>query len=184
MNREDWQRYHAANRPPWVPYDALLAEELTRVAPGSALEVACGEGSDALHLASLGFDVLAVDLAPAAVQITAERAANAGLAIRTRDADVTALRLHEHFDFIYMGFLTLPQAGRRDALQSLIKHLEPGGVFLYIGFEEAGQPEEISVLLDSCDIERSETVSRVISMPNEEDFEAECVIVRARRGEH
>jgi SAM-dependent methyltransferase len=183
MNRGDWQRYHAANRPPWLPYDDLLAEEAAKLKPGRALEVACGEGSDALHLASLGFDVVAVDVAPAAVEITAQRAASAGLKIRTLEADATVLRLRERFQFIYMGFLALPDQEQRDTLSRLTEHLEPGGVFLYIGLEEAGQPDEISVLLEPLEIERSETVRREIWMPNEEGFEADCVVIRARRGE-
>jgi 2-polyprenyl-3-methyl-5-hydroxy-6-metoxy-1,4-benzoquinol methylase len=183
MNGEDWQRYHAANRAPWVPCDALFAQEVASLAPGRALEVACGEGSDALHLARLGFDVLAVDLAQAAVQITAQRAVDAGLRLRTVKANAVTLSLQERFDLIYMGFLDLPDRERAEALSALVTHLVPGGIFLYIGFEETGQPDEISVLLAPLTIERCEIVRREISMPNQEDFEADCVVIRARRGE-
>ena len=181
MNQEDWQRYYTANGPPWIPYDQVLGEEAARLAPGSALELACGEGSDALHLAALGFDVLATDFANAAVLITAERAKSQGLGLRTQQMNATTPQLQETFHFIYMGYLDLPREDRENALAQLIPHLKPDGVFLYIGLEEAGLLEEIVQALNPLRIERAETMRRVISMPNQEDFEADCVIVRGRR---
>jgi len=181
MNQEDWERYYTANRAPWIPHDPLLEEEAARLTPGRALELACGEGSDALHLAGQGFEVLATDFAPAALAITMERAEAMGLAVRTMEVDAAALRLSETFHFIYMGYLSLPAVERARALTQLVHHLVPNGVFLYIGLEEAGALEEIAGHLSPLCIERAETLHRVISMPNAEHFEADCVIVRARR---
>lgn len=181
MSPEDWQRYHAANRAPWVPRDSLLAEEVAGLRPGKALELGCGEGSDALYLARLGFDVLATDVAPAALEITTARSADQALPLRTLLMDAVSLRLPETFQLIYMGFLALPGPEIGAVLEQVYDHLDIGGTFLYIGLLQTGSPEEITGHLSPLKFERAETIQRVISMPNEEDFLADCVVVRARR---
>ena len=151
------------------------------LAPCAALELACGEGSDAQHLARQGFDVLATEWAPAALEITAQRAADEGLSIRTRLVDVTCMELPERFQFIYMGYITLSPSCLEEALGRVKHHVDPGGTVLYLGLEETGPASEIVRCLEPLSVERCETMNRVISMPLEEDFEASCVLVRARR---
>jgi SAM-dependent methyltransferase len=52
-----------------------------RFAPGDrVLELACGTGEDAVHLASRGVRVLATDASPAMVETTGAKAADAGMA--------------------------------------------------------------------------------------------------------
>ena len=154
------------------------------LAPCEALEVACGEGSDALHLAREGFDVLATEWAPAALEITRQRAADEGLTIRTRLVDATSMALGERFQFIYMGYIPLAPPSLEEALGRVKHHIGPGGTVLYLGLEETGSASEIVRYLEPLSVERCETLTRVISMPLEEDFEASCVLVRARRELH
>lgn len=82
----DWDRYYAeaAHREP--PPDPLLVEVAEWAAPGVALELACGSGSNAVYLASLGWRVTAVDRSAAAIGIVRERAA--GLAVTAVAADL------------------------------------------------------------------------------------------------
>jgi SAM-dependent methyltransferase len=47
------------------------------LAPGRALDVGCGTGTHALWLASLGWDVLGVDVSPRAVELAAAKVARA-----------------------------------------------------------------------------------------------------------
>jgi len=55
---------------------------------GRALDLGCGTGRNAIHLAARGFSVDAVDLSPVAVQRARERAEQAGVAVDVRVADV------------------------------------------------------------------------------------------------
>ena len=89
------------------------------VTPCAALELACGEGSDALHLARQGFDVLATEWVPAALEITERRAADEGLAIRTLLVDATSMELRERFQFIYMGYIPLSPTNLEDCASKL-----------------------------------------------------------------
>ena len=51
------------------------------VAPGRALEIGCGTGTNAVWLAERGFTVTAVDFAETAISAARERAAGAGVSV-------------------------------------------------------------------------------------------------------
>lgn len=68
------------------------------------LELGCGTGEDALHLAQRGVSIVAVDAAPAMVEATHRKAAAAGLATHIEARTLTIEHLH-----------TLPATGRTDA---------------------------------------------------------------------
>src|SRR5207244_478667 len=58
--------------------------------PGRALDLGCGPGRNALHLAARGFQVDAVDLSPAAIGWAEERAREAGVGMGTAGSGVRA----------------------------------------------------------------------------------------------
>lgn len=90
MGRQDWDEHYAAGPLPWdtgVP-DPYLVEVVARLPRGRALEIGCGTGTNALFLASLGYEVVGVDLAPRAVARARARAAEAGVAVVFQEADV------------------------------------------------------------------------------------------------
>jgi SAM-dependent methyltransferase len=61
----DWNAFYSS--PEYEPpaADALLVELAENLPPGRALDLACGSGRHAIHLARLGWQVTAVDAAPA-----------------------------------------------------------------------------------------------------------------------
>jgi len=81
--------------------------ELKRVVEGGFVKpcrtavLGCGSGSNAVYLAQRGFDVTAIDVAPTALGIAAEKAEKAGVRVRWVLADVLALPELEAFDFIF-----------------------------------------------------------------------------------
>ncbi|MZD08749.1 methyltransferase domain-containing protein [Streptomyces sp. SID5785] len=77
--------------------DENLASCLDRglIPPGRALDLGCGPGRNALHLAARGFEVDAVDLSPVAVAWGEERAQEAGAAVRFLCGDAFALSAAE-----------------------------------------------------------------------------------------
>jgi tellurite methyltransferase len=58
------------------------------LAPGRALDLACGPGRNALYLAERGWQVTAVDASGVAVDILQRRARQRGLAVDARVADL------------------------------------------------------------------------------------------------
>lgn len=147
-----WDGFYAdrsAGRPFFVPKpDEHLVSYLDRglVAPGGrALDLGCGPGRNALHLASLGFDVDAVDLSPAALAWAEERAAEAGLTPRFHRGNIFDVELpHAHYDLVLdSGCLHhLPPHRRVGYLALLDRVLAPGGHFVLSTFAAGAMGSE------------------------------------------
>lgn len=62
--------------------NALLVREASELTPGTALDLGCGEGADAVWLASRGWRVTGVDISATALARAAAHAADAGVGDR------------------------------------------------------------------------------------------------------
>ncbi|MGA8112269.1 MAG: class I SAM-dependent methyltransferase [Actinocatenispora sp.] len=90
------ERYYGAGAPPWdtgvtPPELVALIEGRDPLAPGRALELGCGTGTNATYLARHGWQVVGVDLVDSAVAQARRKAEEAGLAIRLLHGDATRL---------------------------------------------------------------------------------------------
>lgn len=93
-DRRRWdERYEgkplASPQPPDVLGDADDLQALLPVG-GTAVDIACGAGGQSLWLAGLGYDVVALDVSPVAIELTRAAAAACGLGARI-DARVVDL---------------------------------------------------------------------------------------------
>jgi SAM-dependent methyltransferase len=119
----DWNAHYADPEYNAAPPDALLIHLAEGLAPGRALDLACGTGRHAIYLARLGWQVTAVDAAPAAI----DRLRRAAPEI---DAQVADLERGEYriepasFDLI-CDFYYL----QRDLFAAIREGVRPGGVF-------------------------------------------------------
>lgn len=79
MPMPDWDERYASEDLPWDTGrpDPHLVELVERgvIAPGRALEVGCGTGTNSLYLAGEGFEVLGVDISPRAIARAKAKAA-------------------------------------------------------------------------------------------------------------
>jgi SAM-dependent methyltransferase len=151
----DWWDGFYTDRSRPVPFfvakpDESLASYLERglISPGRALDLGCGPGRNALHLASLGFRVDAVDLSPAAVAWAEDRAREAGADIRFLRGDAFALagtELRGPYDLIYDSgcFHHLPPHRRISYLAFLDRTLAPGGHFALTCFAAGEMGSEL-----------------------------------------
>ena len=69
--------------------------------PGRAIVFGCGSGTNAIYLASKGFEVTGVDVAPTALAIAAEKARKADVEVDWMLADVVALPKLQPYDLIF-----------------------------------------------------------------------------------
>src|SRR5947209_19292739 len=89
---EHWEERYRKGEIPWdtgrpsVELERVIEEE--KIAPCKAIELGCGTGTNAVWLASLGFDVTAVDLSTLAVDLARGKAASAGVRVRLVAADL------------------------------------------------------------------------------------------------
>jgi len=97
--------YRGKRRAPWDtgrPSTVLSkAVEGGTIRPGRAIVLGCGTGTNAVYLASKGFDVTALDIAPTALGIGRAKAHKAGVRVRWLLADVLAVPDMKPFDFMF-----------------------------------------------------------------------------------
>ena len=72
-----------------------------KIAPCRVVDMCCGSGSDAIYLASKGFDVTAIDVAPTALAMAEKKADDAHEKVNWILADILAPPDLKPFDFIY-----------------------------------------------------------------------------------
>lgn len=116
---------YAADLPVW--------ERLARERGGPVLDLGAGTGRVALHLASRGYEVVAVDSDRALLAALRERAAERSLAVETLRADVRGLDLGgRRFPLVIapmqLVHLLGDAAGRGRAFSAIHRSLRPGGV--------------------------------------------------------
>lgn len=119
----------------------LLVREVGALAPGTALDLGCGEGGDAVWLAARGWRVTAVDVSPTALARAAGAAATAGVdeRITWRCEDLADGVPDGTFDLVLALFLHSPVGmPRTEVLRASAGRVAPGGTLLVVG--HAGAP--------------------------------------------
>ncbi len=199
----DWDDRYAGRDLVWgAEPNRFVAEALADRPAGRALDVACGEGRNALWLASRGWSATGVDFSSVAVDRARRLAGEAGLADRTTFdvVDVVAEPLPGGpFDAVVVAYLQLPAAQRATALAKAAAVVAPGGLLVVVAHDRAnlergvGGPQDPSVLFSPQDVvadvaaerlvvERAEVVRRPV--PTDEGTrDALDALVVARRGE-
>ena len=88
-DRERWNARYAAGEYAARTYPSpLLAAWLDRLPRGRALDVACGLGRNAIHLAANGYTVDAMDISAVALAGARERADAAGVSVNWIESDL------------------------------------------------------------------------------------------------
>ncbi len=194
MQREDWDQRYGESELVW-PADPniFLVAEAADLPPGRALDVACGEGRNAIWLARRGWQVVGADYSPAALRKAAQVAASAGVEVTFVEADATLRSPEGPFDLVVFCYLQLPGDLMARALDLAVAQLAEGGTLLVIGHdrrnlaEGVGGPSRPEVLLDPAaisamvpglDVEVAATVERHVEG---EERRALDTLVRARR---
>ncbi len=116
--------------------DLRMYAHLARRCGSPVLELGCGSGRVALHLARAGHEVVGLDASPAMLALAREKLARAGLAekVGLLQADLRDFALGRRFALAalaintFMHFLTVADQVR--VLANARRHLTPGGVLV------------------------------------------------------
>lgn len=195
MKREGWDRRYAEKEFLWsAKPNRFLVAEVSDLPAGRALDLACGEGRNALWLAELGWRVTGVDYSQVAIEKARDLAAR-----DRRDVDFVCADLLDYepepdaFDLIVVLYLQLPASERHRVLARAVTAVAPGGTVLVIGHDLAnltegvGGPSDPAVLftpedvvsdLSGLEIQKAEQVFRQAS---DADRPAIDALVRAVR---
>jgi SAM-dependent methyltransferase len=161
LAREKWNRRYAEDglRPfPDRPAEWLAENRALLVGPAGrrALDVACGDGRNALYLAQLGFAVVAVDVSDVAITALRAAALDRRLAVDPRRLDLEREPLPvERYDVI-VQFNYL----QRDLFEPLAGALAPRGILIVetvtrAHVEELGNRFDPRFVLDHNELLRS-----------------------------
>ncbi len=179
MNREHWDERYGTEELIWkAEPNRFLVEELDALPPGRALDLACGEGRNAVWLASKGWRVTGADFSRAGLAKAQRLATDRGVEVTWVEADVVEWRPPTaSFDLVVVMYLHLLAEQRRQALAHAAAALAPGGVLLVVGHDTSnllkgtGGPQDPAVLfgpdeivqdLSGLQIERAEQVKRTV----------------------
>ena len=204
MDRHEWDARYGGDELVWtsVP-NQFLVSEVAGLEPGRAVDLACGEGRNAVWLAEQGWHVTAVDFSPV------------GLAKGRRLAELRNVEVSwvesaveewtpppECFDLVAVFYLQLPQPERSVALKMAASAVAPGGTLLVVAHDldnltrgfggppHAGVLYRVTDVTDVADaagltVRRAEQVVRVVDS-DAGPREAIDTLVRAYRpgGDH
>jgi SAM-dependent methyltransferase len=131
-------RYRSADRIWSGNPNPHLVEKVADLVPGTALDVGCGEGADAIWLAARGWHVTGIDVSVVALERAAQRAADAGQEVAERitwqQADILSWEpAPMRFDLVSAQFMHLPSVARESQYHRLAGAVRPGGMLLIVG---------------------------------------------------
>ena len=197
MDAEAWDQRYAATEMVWsVEPNQFVARECADLPPGRAVDLAAGEGRNAIWLARQGWDVTAVDFS--AVAVDKGRRLAGDVPVTRLVADATTWRGDGAFDLVVLAYLQLGADERRAAVRAAYDALAPGGTFLLVAHdttnltEGVGGPQDASVLMTAEDVlgdlaghdvevVRAERVARPVTAADGIVRNAYDALVRVRR---
>ncbi len=157
MDAKAWNERYAASDLVWsVGPNQFVEAECADLPPGRALDLAAGEGRNAIWLAGRGWDVTAVDFSQ--VALDKGRTLAGDVDVEWVCADATTWTPADSYDLVVIAYLQLPAHERREAVRRGFAALRSGGTFLLVGHdttnltEGTGGPQDASVLLTAEDV--------------------------------
>jgi len=192
VEREAWDRKYAGSEFLWTEEpNRFLVAELDGLAPGRALDLACGEGRNAVWLAQRGWQVTGVDFSEVGLAKAAQLAESRGVEVDWVAADLLDYRPPAGLDLVIAFYFQVPDDERRLVLSRAAEALAPGGTVLVVAHdllnlsEGIGGPQDEEVLyspedvvgdLTGLTVERAERVRRPVG-----EAEAIDALVRATK---
>jgi SAM-dependent methyltransferase len=199
MDGDFWNDAYEQDPDDVVVEDHVLDAELESLQLGSALDLGCGSGPNALKLAERGWSVVGVDWAQKAIELARRSAKNRGLDATFLVADITDWEPLTTFDLVISTFALPGGDWSRKALATAVNALAPGGTLIVaewdrsmagvwgFGEDDLMTPEQIVDLLPGLEVEKAEV--RHIEDPftssdgarGQDGSVANVALVRARR---
>lgn len=181
LDASGWDERYAGRELLWsAEPNRFVAEEVGGLAPGRALDLAAGEGRNAVWLAEGGWQVTAVDFSAIGLDKGRDLARRRGVDVDWVLADLAAwFPPPAAFDLVLLCYLHVDRALFRRVLRDAAEALAPGGVLLVIGHDRHNlteghggpqdpailyTPEEVAGTLEGLEVQRAERVLRPVAL--------------------
>jgi 2-polyprenyl-3-methyl-5-hydroxy-6-metoxy-1,4-benzoquinol methylase len=137
LDATDWDARYADRELVWsADPNRFVAEHTRDLTPGRALDVACGEGRNAIWLAEQGWQVTGIDFSGVALDKARRIAEQRGVTVDWVAADVTTHRPAEQaFDLVVLAYLQLPVGQLTDVHRAAAAAVAPNGTFLLVAHD-------------------------------------------------
>lgn len=196
--REAWNQRYAAKDLVWgAEPNRFVEEALAGVEPrGRALDLACGEGRNAIWLAERGWRTTGVDFSRVGVERARQLAAERGVEVEFVEADVTRWKPEAGaFALVLVLYLQIPPPERRRVWAHVASALAAGGELFAVGHARRNlvegyggpqdaallwEPGEVAAELEAVGLEVG-SIGHVTRTVEEAQAEAIDTRVRARR---
>jgi SAM-dependent methyltransferase len=165
VDANEWDERYAASDLVWsAEPNRFVAELVEPLTPGTAIDIAAGEGRNAIWMAARGWTVVATDFSEVAVERTRARAAevlgpgSGSLTAVVADATLPAPGGPAAYDLALFSYLQLVRDSLKAALRAGVEAVRPGGHLIVIGHagrnlvEGYGGPSERGVLYDPDEV--------------------------------
>lgn len=198
MDANDWNERYSGTDLVWsAGPNQFVAEICAGLPPGRSIDLAAGEGRNAVWLAERGWVSTAVDYSDVAIGKARQIAEHRHVTITTEVADLDDYAPDaEAYDLVLFAYLQLPDEQLTPILQRATDAVAPGGRFVLVSHDLSnldggyGGPKHPAVLTtpsqveaaigDRLQVERSETVERVVQTPDGDRVALDTVVVARR----
>lgn len=192
MEPTDWDdRYRATDRLWSAEPNMFVEDRLADREPGAGLDLASGEGRNAIWLAARGWKITAVDFSAVAIERGRSHSADVDFVV----ADVLRWEPDRSFDLVLIAYLHVVLSDFEPLVRRAVTWLRPGGELFMVGHDRTnidhgvGGPQYPEVLwdvdeilpwIDGLDIVEAGVVEREVEIDNELAL-ARDALIRARR---
>jgi SAM-dependent methyltransferase len=184
MDADSWNDRYRDTELVWSAGPNMFVEQLCRdLTPGRSIDLAAGEGRNAIWLAEQGWDSTAVDFSAVAIDKARQIAERRGVTITTEVADLTTYEpTPDAYDLVVVAYLQLADEQLTPILRRAAAAVAPGGSFVLVSHDREnlehgyGGPHAIEVLTspaqittalgDRFDVVRSEVAERHVATPD------------------
>ena len=170
MRAEEWDERYSEKQQWSAGPNRLIAELLTNLPPGDAVDLAAGEGRHALWLAGLGWRATAVDFSD--VGLSRGRAQPGANRVTWVVADVlTWTAPPASKDLVLVAYLHLPEEDILAVFTRAVTWLRPGGRLLVLGHDVENLTAGVGGPPDPAILHSVERLAPIASLLDVDRFE-------------
>jgi SAM-dependent methyltransferase len=186
FTKHEWDRRYAGSELLWTAPNRFLVAETSDLPAGRALDLATGEGRNAVWLAEQGWQVVGVEFSQVGLTKAEQLAADRGVEVDWVEADLLEARPEPRtFDLVLIFYLQVPQVDGQPIASAAAAAVAVGGTLLLVAHDSSnlehghGGPKNANVLYTPEDvvrdlegnglqIERAAVVERRVDTPEGE----------------